>query len=52
LVKCCRDVVILEGSPMPTEELWSSVRVTIGFLITSLTKALPPNCSAWPGGQL
>ena len=24
------------------EELWSYVRVTIGFLVTSLTKALPP----------
>ena len=33
-------VVLLEGSPISTEELWSSVRVTIGFLITSLTKAL------------
>ena len=25
-----------------TEELWSSVRVAIGFLLTSLTKALLP----------
>ena len=33
-------VVLLEGSPISTEELWSSVRVTIGFLVTSLTKAL------------
>ena len=33
-------VVLLEGSPIATEELWSSVRVTIGFLVTSLTKAL------------
>ena len=33
-------VVIQEGSPISTEELWSSVRVTIGFLVTSLTKAL------------
>ena len=35
-------VVLLEGSPISTEELWSSVRVTIGFLVTSLTKALIP----------
>ena len=35
-------VVLLEGSPISTEELWSSVRVTIGFLVTSLTKALLP----------
>ena len=33
-------VVLLEGSPMCTEELQSSVRVTIGFFVTSLTKAL------------
>ena len=32
-------VVLLEGSPISTEELWSSVRVTIGFLVTSLTKS-------------
>ena len=35
-------VVRLEDSPISTEELWSSVRVTIGFLVTSLTKALLP----------
>ena len=35
-------VVLLEGSPISTEELWSSVRETIGFLVTSLTKALLP----------
>jgi hypothetical protein len=35
-------VVLLEGSPISTEELWSSVRVTIRFLVTSLTKALHP----------
>ena len=33
-------VVLLEGSPITTEELWSSVRVTIRFLVPSLTKAL------------
>jgi hypothetical protein len=32
-------VVLLEVSPISTEELWSSFRVTIGF---SLTKALLP----------
>ena len=44
-------VVLLEGSPISTEELWSSVRVTIGFLITSLTKALLPqliSLGRWP----
>ena len=35
-------VVLLEGSPISSEELWSSVRVTIGFLVTSLTKTLLP----------
>ena len=38
-------VVLLEGSPLSTEEHWSSERVTIGFLVTSLTKALLPDCS-------
>ena len=33
-------VVLLEGSPFSIEELWSSIRVTIGFLVTSLNKAL------------
>ena len=35
-------VVLLEGSPPSTFELLSSVRVTIGFLVTSVTKALLP----------
>jgi hypothetical protein len=35
-------VVFLEGSSIFTENLWSSFRVTIGFLVTSLTKALLP----------
>ena len=35
-------VVLLEGSPISTEELWSSVRVTIGFLAIFLTKDLLP----------
>ena len=35
-------VVLLEGFPLFTELRWSSVRVTIGFLVTSLTKALLP----------
>ena len=36
-------LVLLEGSPISTEELWSPVRVTIGFLVTYLTKAnFPP----------
>jgi hypothetical protein len=33
-------VVLLEGSPISIEELWSSVRVTIEFLVISLTNAL------------
>ena len=33
-------VVLLEVSPISTQDLWSSARVTIGFLVTSLTKAL------------
>jgi hypothetical protein len=33
-------VDLLEGSPISTDELWSSIRVTIGFLVTSMTKAL------------
>jgi hypothetical protein len=44
-------VVLLEGSPISTEEFWSSVRVTIGFLITSLTKAFLPqllSLAGWP----
>jgi len=35
-------VVLLEGSPLSTEQCWSTVRVTIRFLVTSLTKALLP----------
>ena len=35
-------VFLLEGSPISREEPWSSFRVTIEFLVTSLTKALHP----------
>ena len=42
-------VVILESSPISTEKLWSSVRVTIEFLVTSLTKALLPRFLSLPG---
>ena len=35
-------VVLLEGAPISTEELWSSFRVTIGFLGTYLTKFFLP----------
>ena len=42
-------VVLLEGSPISTEELWSSVRVTIRFLVTFLTKALLPRLLSLPG---
>ena len=44
-------VVLLEGSPISTEELWSSVRVTIELLVTFLTKALIPrmlSLARWP----
>ena len=42
-------VVLLEDSPISTEALWSSVRVTIGFLVTSLTKALLPRLLSLTG---
>ncbi|KAK6321545.1 hypothetical protein J4Q44_G00085210 [Coregonus suidteri] len=42
-------VVLLEGSPISTEELWSSVRVTIRLLVTSLTKALLPRLHSLAG---
>ena len=42
-------VVLLEGSPLSTEEHWSSDRVTIGFLVTSLTKALLPRSLSLDG---
>ena len=42
-------VVLLEGSPIATEELQSSVRVTIGFLDSSLTKALLPRLLSLAG---
>ena len=35
-------IIHLESSPISTEELWSSVRLTIMFLLTSLTKTLLP----------
>jgi hypothetical protein len=42
-------VVPLEGSPISTEELWSSVRVTIRFLVTYLTKVLLPRLLSLAG---
>ena len=42
-------VVLLEGSPLSTEERWRSDRVTIGFLVTSLTKALLPGSLSLEG---
>ena len=41
--------VLLEGFPVSTEELWSSLRVTIRFLVTSLTKALLPRLLSLAG---
>jgi hypothetical protein len=34
--------VLLEGSPISIKELWSSVTVTIGFLVASPTNAFLP----------
>ena len=42
-------VVLLECSPISTEELKSSVRVTIGFLVTSLTTTLLPRLFSLAG---
>ena len=42
-------VVLLEGSPNSTEDLWSSVRVTICLLVTSLTGALLPRLLSLAG---
>ena len=42
-------VVLLDGSPISTEELWNSVRVTIVFLVTSLTNALLPRLLSLAG---
>ncbi|KAI3354616.1 hypothetical protein L3Q82_019120 [Scortum barcoo] len=42
-------VVLLEASPLSTEVRWSSDRVTIGFLVTSLTKALFPRSLSLDG---
>ncbi|KAK3510414.1 hypothetical protein QTP70_005910 [Hemibagrus guttatus] len=44
-------VALLEGSPLSTEKRWSSFRVTMRFLVTSLTKALLPRLlglARWP----
>ena len=42
-------VVFLEGSANSTEELWSYVRVTIRFLVTSLPTALLPRVLSLDG---
>ena len=42
-------VVLLEGSPISTVELWSSVKVTIGYLVTSLSKAFLPRLLSLAG---
>lgn len=44
-------VVLLEVSPISTQDLWSSARVTIGILVTSL-RPFCPDCSVWTGDQL
>ncbi len=44
-------VVLLKGFPLSTENHWNSVRVAIGFLVTSLTKTLLPrslSLARWP----
>ena len=40
-------VGLVELSPISTQDLWSSARVTIRFLVTSLTKALLPWLLSW-----
>ena len=35
-------VVLVVVSPIATEEFWNSVRVTVGFMVTSLTKVRLP----------
>ena len=42
-------VVLLEGSPISTEELSSAVRMTTGFLVTCLTKAFLPRLLSLAG---
>ena len=42
-------VVLLVGSLISTEDLWSSVRVTIWFMVASLTKALLPQLLSLAG---
>ena len=42
-------VVLLEVSPISTQDLWSSARVTIGFLVTCLIKALCPQLLSLAG---
>ena len=44
-------VVLLEGSPISTEKFWSSVRVSIRFLVRKVTKAFLPrylSLAGWP----
>lgn len=40
-------VVLLEGSPLSAEQRWRSVRVTIGFLVTSLTSTSMLRLAEW-----
>ena len=50
-MECCRYGCPSGSSTISSEELWSSVRLTIGFLVTSLTKALLPRLlsfAQWP----
>jgi hypothetical protein len=49
LQRAAEMVVLLTVFNISTEELWSSVRVTIGFLVTSLTKALLPRLLSLAG---
>ncbi len=42
-------LVLLKGFPLSTEKHWSSVRVAIGFLVTSLTKTLLPQSLSLAG---
>ena len=42
-------VVLLEGSPISTEELWSTGKVTIGLLVSSLTNDILPRLFSLAG---
>lgn len=52
LVGAAEMIVLLEGFPLSTEQQRLSVRVTLEFLVTSLTKVLLSQLLRLAGGQL